>query len=170
MKTRTTPTGAAITPSEIRDLATPLTDDASLDPLLASIGDARFVLLGEASHGTAEYYRWRAALTQRLIAEHDFSFVGVEGDWPDCFRVNRWVEGQAEQDRSARDVLSESDRWPTWMWANEEVADFASWLRTHNAETGAAVGFYGLDVAVGVAVRRVRLSPRASPRRPRDRA
>jgi erythromycin esterase len=88
MKTRTTPTGAAITPSEIRDLTTPLTDDASLDPLQASIGDARFVLLGEASHGTAEYYRWGAALTQRLIAEHDFSFVGVEGDWPDCFRVN----------------------------------------------------------------------------------
>jgi erythromycin esterase len=60
--------------------------------------------------------------------------------------VNRWVKGQAEQDRSARDVLSEFDRWPTWMWTNEEVADFASWLRTHNAETGAAIGFYGLDV------------------------
>jgi erythromycin esterase len=65
MKTRTTRTGIAITPSEIRDLATPLTDDASLDPLLASIGDARFVLLGEASHGEAEYYRRRAALTHR---------------------------------------------------------------------------------------------------------
>ena len=146
MKTPATRTGIDITSAEIRDLATPLTDDASLDPLLASIGDARFVLLGEASHGTAEYYRRRAALTQRLIAEHDFSFVGVEGDWPDCFRVNRWVKGQAEQDRSARDVLAEFDRWPTWMWANEEVADFVSWLRTYNAETGRAIGFYGLDV------------------------
>jgi len=77
MKTRTTRTGAAITPSEIRDLATPLSDDASLDPLLASIGDARFVL-GKASHGTAEYCRWGAALTQRWIAEHDFSFVDAE--------------------------------------------------------------------------------------------
>ena len=62
----------------------------------------------------------------------------------DCFRVNRWVKGQAEQDRSARDVLSEFDRWPTWMWANEEVADFVSSLRSHNAETGRAIGFYGL--------------------------
>ena len=88
MKTPATRTGIDITPAEIRDLATALTDNASLDPLLASIGDARFVLLGEASHGTAEYYRRRAALTQRLIAEQDFSFVGVEGDWPDCFRVN----------------------------------------------------------------------------------
>src|SRR5215211_4538412 len=139
METRRTRTGIDITHAEIRDLATPLTNDASLDPLLASIGDARFVLLGEASHGTAEYYRWRAALTQRLIAEHDFSFVGVEGDWPDCFRVSRWVKEQAEQDRSARDVLSEFDRWPTWMWANDEVADFVSWLRTYNAETGRAV-------------------------------
>ena len=77
MKTPATRTGIDITPAEIRDLATELTDNASLDPLLASIGDARFVLLGEASHGTAEYYRRRAALTQRLIAEHDFSFVGV---------------------------------------------------------------------------------------------
>lgn len=74
MKTRTTPTGAAITPSEIRDLATPLTDDASLDPLQASIGDARFVLLGEASHGTAEYYRWGVALTQRLICRTGLLF------------------------------------------------------------------------------------------------
>jgi erythromycin esterase len=146
MKTPATRTGIDITPAEIRDLATPLTDNASLDPLLASIGDARFVLLGEASHGTAEYYRRRAALTQRLIAEHDFSFVGVEGDWPDCFRMNRWVKGQAEQDRSARDVLAEFDRRPTWMWANKEVADFVSWLRTYNAETGRAIGFYGLDV------------------------
>src|SRR5215217_7244999 len=87
MKTRTSRTGAAIRPR--RFATTPLTDNESLDPLLASIGDARFVLLGEASHGTAEYYRWRAALTQRLIAEHDFSFVGVEGDWPDSMERDR---------------------------------------------------------------------------------
>jgi hypothetical protein len=82
MKTRMTRTGIAITPSEIRDLATPLTDDASLDPLLASIGDARFVLLGEASHGEAEYYRRRAALTQRLIAKHDFPSSGWKATGP----------------------------------------------------------------------------------------
>src|SRR3954463_5738924 len=74
---------------EIGELARPLRTDDDLDPLLDRIGDARFVLIGEASHGTAEYYRWRAALTRRLIAEREFSFVAVEGDWPDCFQVNR---------------------------------------------------------------------------------
>src|SRR5438105_15814085 len=89
----------------IRSLARPLRRSADLDPLLERIGDARFVLLGEASHGTAEYYEWRAAITKRLIAEHGFRFVAVEGDWPDCFRLNRWVKGRAEQTRSAREVL-----------------------------------------------------------------
>lgn len=74
---------------EIAELARPLRDESDLDPLLDRIGDARFVLLGEASHGTADYYRWRAELTCRLIFERGFSFVGVEGDWPDCFRINR---------------------------------------------------------------------------------
>jgi erythromycin esterase len=131
---------------EIHERALPLTDPGDLDALVERIGDARFVLVGEASHGTADYYRWRAELTRRLITEQEFSFVGVEGDWPDCFRINRWVKGRADQDRSARQILAGFERWPTWMWANEEVAAFIDWLRHHNLEHGAGVGFYGLDV------------------------
>src|SRR5215217_7729250 len=131
---------------EIATLATPLTDLSDFDPLLDRIGDARYVLIGEASHGTSEYYRWRAELSRRLITERGFSFVAVEGDWPDCFAVNRWVKGRADQERSAADVLGTFARWPTWMWANEEVADFATWLREQNLATAGAVGFYGLDV------------------------
>src|SRR5207253_1811233 len=95
---------------------------------------------------TAEYYTWRAALTRRLVSEHGFSFVAVEGDWPDCFRINRWVKGRIEADRTARDVLEQFARWPTWMWANVEVATFLDWLREHNSRTGRKTGFYGLDV------------------------
>src|SRR3954470_2332289 len=111
--------------AEIRSLGRPLRTSADLDPLLERVGAARFVLLGEASHGTAEYYGWRAAITQRLIIEHGFGLVAVEGDWPDCFRVNRWVKDRADPNRSAREVLGQFERWPTWMWANEEVAGFA---------------------------------------------
>jgi erythromycin esterase-like protein len=131
---------------EIRSMATPLRTSGDLDPLIERIGPCRFVLLGEASHGTSEYYGWRAAITRRLISEHGFSNVAVEGDWPDCFRVNRWVKGHTDDARAATDVLERFDRWPTWMWANREVAAFAQWLRRHNERTGAAVGFYGLDV------------------------
>ena len=131
---------------ELHELAVPLDDPADLDALIDRTGDARFVLLGEASHGTAEYYRWRAEITRRLITERGFSFVAVEGDWPDCFRVNQWVKGRADQDRTPRQVLGDFARWPTWMWANEEVAAFAGWLRHHNVEHETQVGFYGLDV------------------------
>lgn len=134
------------TAAEVRAAATPLLTPDDLDPLMERIGSARVVLLGEASHGTADYYLWRAAITRRLIAEQGFSFVAVEGDWPDCFRVNRWVKNRADRDLTAVDVLGRYDRWPRWMWANEEVAAFLSWLREHNASGGADVGFYGLDV------------------------
>lgn len=134
------------TGSEIAALAEPLRTPDDLDPLLERIGDARVVLLGEASHGTAEYYLWRAALSRRLIAERGFSFVAVEGDWPDCFRANRWVKGRADRDLTAVDVLSRVQRWPRWMWANDEVAAFLGWLRDHNERSAARVGFYGLDV------------------------
>src|SRR5256885_3989160 len=91
--------------AEIQHLARPLRSSADLDPLVARVGDARFVLLGEASHGTAEFYGWRAALTRRLIAERGFSFVAVEGDWPDCFRVHRWGQDRVDADLSARALL-----------------------------------------------------------------
>ena len=131
---------------EIHALALPLEHAADLDALVDRVGDARYVLIGEASHGTSDYYRWRAEITRRLITERGFSFVGVEGDWPDCFRVNRWVKGRADQDRTAPQVLEDFERWPTWMWANEEVAAFVDWLRHHNVESDGQVGFYGLDV------------------------
>src|SRR5438067_3484755 len=131
---------------EIHELARPFEGPADFDALVDRVGDAHFVLLGEASHGTADYYRWRAEITRRLITERGFSFVGVEGDWPDCFRVNRWVKGRADQDRTAPQVLEDFERWPTWMWANEEVAAFVDWLRHHNVESDGQVGFYGLDV------------------------
>ncbi|MGY1733311.1 erythromycin esterase family protein [Geodermatophilus sp. SYSU D01045] len=126
----------------------PLRDDADLDPLLERIGDARLVAVGEASHGTHEYYAWRAALTRRLVEERGFGLVAVEGDWPDCARVDRSVRlrpGGAEDPRAALDAIA---RWPTWMWANDDVVDFCRWLRGVNAGRPEAgrVRFAGLDV------------------------
>jgi erythromycin esterase-like protein len=118
------------------------------DALLALIGDARFVLIGEASHGTHEFYAERAAITKRLIAEKGFTAVAVEADWPDAYRVNRYVRGMP-QDADADAALSGFTRFPTWMWRNTVVRDFVDWLRAHNARLsgGAArTGFYGLDL------------------------
>jgi len=128
--------------------ARPLSDPSDLDPLIERIGDARYVLLGEATHGTSEFYQWRATLSRRLIEERGFSFVGVEGDWPDCYRVNRYAKSYEDAGNSARDVLHAFERWPTWMWANREVAEFAEWLRDHNRRLAPTeqAGFYGLDV------------------------
>jgi erythromycin esterase-like protein len=133
---------------EVARMALPVEGPGDLDPLLERIGDARFVLLGEASHGTSEYYRWRAAISQRLIREKGFSFVAVEGDWPDCYRVNRYVKGFEDSGSDAHEVLDAFTRWPTWMWANEEVVALAEWLRRHNngLPDDRKVGFYGLDV------------------------
>ncbi len=132
----------------VRSLSRPLRTPVDLDPLLERIGDARYVLLGEASHGTHEYYTWRAAISRRLIDEKGFSFIAVEGDWPDCYRVNRYVKGYPDAGDDAREVLHAFERWPTWMWANEEVVELAEWLRAHNEHlpAEAKAGFYGLDV------------------------
>ncbi|HEU5183531.1 MAG TPA: erythromycin esterase family protein [Gemmatimonadaceae bacterium] len=132
----------------VGDLAHPLTNPADLDPLLELIGDAHFVLLGEASHGTSEFYTWRTAISRRLIEEKGFSFIAVEGDWPDCYRVNRYVKGFPGSGRSADEVLHAFERWPTWMWANLEVVELCRWLRAHNdgRARDRRVGFYGLDV------------------------
>ena len=127
--------------------ASPLADAADLDPLIDRIGDARFVLLGEASHGTHDYYLWRARISQRLIAEKGFSFIAVEGDWPDCFRVNQYICGESSEPH-AEAVLRAFARWPTWMWANWEIVALAEWLRGWNSRQPESrrVGFYGLDV------------------------
>ncbi|MBU2669221.1 erythromycin esterase family protein [Actinoplanes bogorensis] len=128
---------------EVAAIARPLVDEGDFDVLLDRIGSARVVMIGEASHGTHEFYTWRAALTRRLLAERDFSFVAVEGDWPDCERVDASVRGSAGEPLEA---LLGYVRWPTWMWANEETVDFADWLRAFNSGRSAPVGFYGLDL------------------------
>jgi erythromycin esterase-like protein len=118
------------------------------DSLIEAAGGARFVLLGEASHGTHEFYRERARITRRLIEEKGFSAVGIEGDWPDADRVNRFVHGRS-RDAEAVQALSGFQRFPAWMWRNADVLDFVGWLRQHNdgLSSGARkVGFYGLDL------------------------
>ena len=124
-----------------------LESNSDLDPLLESIGDSKYVLLGEASHGTHEYYTWRAQISKRLIQEKGFSFIAVEGDWPDCYKINKWIK-DPEDHQNIREVLSEFTRWPTWMWANWEIAAFATWLKQHNSSKPEKekIGFYGLDV------------------------
>ena len=132
--------------AEIRSRALRLDDATDLDPFLEKVGDARYVLLGEASHGTSEFYTWRTRISKRLITEKGFSFIAVEGDWPDCYSVNRFVKGR--QGNSAEEILQAFARWPTWLWANREVVDLVSWLRSFNDMQAEKyqVGFYGLDV------------------------
>jgi len=117
------------------------------DALLEQVGDARFVLLGEASHGTHEFYRERARITQRLITEKGFAAVAVEADWPDAYRVNCYVRG-ANSDVDAVEALADFRRFPAWMWRNTDVVDFIEWLRKHNDSQpdAAKAGFYGLDL------------------------
>lgn len=118
------------------------------DPLLAFVDKARFVLLGEASHGTHEFYRARAQITQRLIQEQGFTAVAVEADWPDAYRVNRYVRGSSDDTESV-EALAQFTRFPTWMWRNADVLDFVGWLRDYNdrrASDTTPVGFYGLDL------------------------
>ncbi len=132
----------------LRTEAAPLTGGAGdYDTLLELIGDARVVLLGEASHGTAEFYRERARITRRLIEERGFSIVAVEADWPDAYRVNRWVRGE-NRDGSAIESLDDFQRFPRWMWRNRNVLEFVEWLREHNdtLPPERRAGFYGLDL------------------------
>jgi erythromycin esterase-like protein len=125
-----------------------LTDMVSLNSLISDVGDRDIVMLGEASHGTHEYYTWRTAISKRLIQEKGFRFIAVEGDWPDCYRINRYVKGYKDAGTEIHEILKTFDRWPTWMWANWEVAALAEWLRAYNRDLPIAerVGFYGLDV------------------------
>ena len=116
----------------VREHARPLKGDpAQYDALLEGIGDAPVVLLGEATHGTHEFYRERAFITRRLITEKGFSAVAVEADWPDAYRINRYVRGTSD-DEDAVQALADFGRFPTWMWRNADVLDFIGWLRTHN--------------------------------------
>lgn len=122
-------------------------DPAQYDELIEAAGDAQVVLLGEATHGTHEFYRERAFITRRLIAEQGFGAVAVEADWPDAYRVNRFVRGTGP-DEEAVQALTDFGRFPTWMWRNADVLDFIGWLRTHNEPLPPErrAGFYGLDL------------------------
>jgi erythromycin esterase-like protein len=119
------------------------------ETLFGMVGDAPVVLVGEATHGTHEFYRARAEITKRLIADHGFTAVCIEGDWPDAYRVNRFVRGTAD-DAEAVESLAGFKRFPAWMWRNVEVLDFIAWLRDYNDRAPAMqrpkTGFYGLDL------------------------
>jgi erythromycin esterase-like protein len=123
-----------------------LDENTDLEPLIHMIGNARIVMLGEATHGTHEFYTWRSQVTKRLIRQKGFNFIAVEGDWPDCYSINRFIKGY--DNRTALDILKQFRRWPTWMWANWEVLALAEWLVQHNSALTPRqkIGFYGLDV------------------------
>jgi erythromycin esterase len=116
-----------------------------LEPLFDKIGDARVVMLGEASHGTHEYYTWRSYITKKLIKEKNFNFIAVEGDWPDSYNINCYIKGN-ENTGKVTEVLNKFDRWPTWMWANWEIEALSEWLHSYNKTKENKIGFYGLDV------------------------
>ena len=133
-------------PQLIADAAEPLPDinDRTFSEFFDRYGDARVVLLGEASHGTSEFYRARAAISRRLIERHGFNIVAVEGDWPDCATIDRYVRHRQWREGELRAF----ERFPTWMWRNREFDAFVGWLRQHNAGRSydQMTGFYGLDL------------------------
>jgi len=135
--------------STIKKNQIPLNSSKDLDSLLSEIGDSKYVLLGEASHGTSEFYQWRSAISKRLIEEKGFRFIAVEGDWPDCYEINKYIKNHKEKSKSSTDVLINSfRRWPTWMWANWEIAELMEWMKTRNSSLTPEKqsGFYGLDI------------------------
>lgn len=134
--------------SEIKDRKVVLRSPADFRKLVEDIGEREFVLIGEASHGTSEFYKRRAELTKKLIETGNYQFVAVEGDWAGLYPVNQYVKHLDHDDLTARSVLRRIDRWPLWMWANEEVAEFVEWLREFNSDRPLEdrVGFYGKDV------------------------
>jgi len=116
---------------QLKKYTVPFLSATELKPLVQNAGEAKYVLLGEASHGTSEFYSIRSDLTKQLIQEHGFSFVAVEGDWPACYEVNRYIKGMAPEYSSAEDVLKKAfNRWPTWMWANTEIVELLNCAQT----------------------------------------
>ena len=134
----------------INNSALPLVGESQeYDALVDRMAEASFVLIGEASHGTHEFYRQRAEITKRLIKEKGFRGVALEADWPDAYRVHRYVTGSGRAAANAVDALGGFRRFPTWMWRNPVVKDFVEWLRDHNQsvkQDQPKAGFYGLDL------------------------
>jgi erythromycin esterase-like protein len=131
----------------IKNNAIPLEETGDLISLIHEINQEKYVLLGESSHGTSEFYKIRAEISKKLIEDKGFRFLAVEGDWPACQQINRYIKGYDHIHTSARQVLTSFDRWPTWIWANEEMIDFIEWLKSYNqTHSNKQVGFYGVDV------------------------
>jgi erythromycin esterase-like protein len=116
-----------------------------LSPLIEAVAKSQFVLIGEASHGTHDFYDIRAYITKELISKHGFTAVCIEGDWPDAYRVNEYVRGRGDA-VTADNALNGFSRFPTWMWRNDVVLEFIEWLKGHNASAEKKAGFYGLDL------------------------
>ncbi len=128
--------------------AIPFSNSSELDRIIEEAGEKKLVLLGEASHGTYEYYLWRAEISKRLISEKKFRFIAVEGDWAAIYRLNQYVKGLDNALPSAEEVLQTFNRWPEWMWANKVILELAEWLRNYNEPLPGEekAGFYGIDV------------------------
>jgi erythromycin esterase len=126
----------------------PLRDTADLDILIKEVRDARVVLLGESTHGTSEFYKWRTEISKRLIQEKGFDFIAVEGDWEDGYLINKFIQGPAKDTALTIDLLKQFKRWPTWLWANYETAALVNWLNQYNQQKSEEdkIGFNGLDL------------------------
>lgn len=131
----------------IKKQAQPLRSVSDLGSLIEKLAAAKIVMLGESSHGTREFYEWRRVISQELITRYGFKFIAVEGDWPPCAAINRFIHTPSETE-SARALLRNFQRWPTWMWANTEMIQLTDWMKSHNAKnpTDQQVDFFGLDV------------------------
>lgn len=132
----------------IKELAKPFRNEEALNSLIDQSGNARYVLLGEATHGTSEFYSVRTEISKRLIVEKGFRFIAVEGDWPSCYTLNRYIKGYPDAATNARAALNDFNRWPNWMWANHEIQELAEWLCDYNKDKPEfeKVGFYGIDM------------------------
>jgi erythromycin esterase len=140
--------GYSIKPSGYCDNAIELKTSTDLDSLIRFCSESKLVLLGESTHGTAEFYFWRSEISKRLISEKDFRFIVVEGDWASIYKLNLYVKELTNEFKSANEVLQTFNRWPEWMWANKEVERLVEWLKKHNESLpkDKKVGFYGMDV------------------------
>ena len=132
----------------IEEKAISLTQPRDLKPLIEQLSKARIVMLGEATHGTHEFYEWRRMISEWLITKQGFNFIAVEGDWPPCWELNRFVMNESSTQKTSRETLVNYHRWPTWMWSNAETVRLADWMRTHNKTVAPEkrAGFFGLDV------------------------
>lgn len=124
----------------------PLTSQKNYDQLLDEIGESRFVLMGEATHGTQEFYQARISLTQQLIEQKGFMAIAIEGDWPDTYAIHRYIQGKGATD-NWQQALQNFKRFPTWMWRNKTLPPFLKWLRNYNDNHASQkIGFYGMDL------------------------